>query len=120
MPNICSKYADTLGKHFKESVAKNAETFDISGKVDTENPIYRFYEKTVGKYLANKYGAKLVTDPQGVKWMEINVKPEMKSLPIEAFGLGAIPFMGDNEDRRFKSKPVDRESLFISTPSRIQ
>jgi len=64
-----------------------AEEFDISGKVDTENPIYKFYEKTVAKYLTNKYGGKVITDPQGVKWVEIDVKPEHKKLPVEAFGL---------------------------------
>ena len=64
----------------------NSETFDISGKVDTENPIYKFYEKEVGKYLKNKYNAQLITDPQGVKWWQMDVKPEMKNKPIEAFG----------------------------------
>lgn len=66
------------------------ESFDISGKVDTENPIYKFYEKEVGKYLKNKYGATLVTDPQGVKWWEVNVGPERAKMPIEAFGLAPV------------------------------
>lgn len=67
------------------------EVFDISGKVDTENPIYKFYEKEVGRYLTNKYGAKVITDPQGVKWYQLDVKPEQGKMPIEAFG--ALPFM---------------------------
>lgn len=62
------------------------ETFDISGKVDTENPIYRFYEKTVARYLTNKYGAKRIKDPQGVEWFEVDVKPEKAKEPILAFG----------------------------------
>lgn len=67
------------------------EQFDISGKVDTENPIYKFYEKEVGKYLKNKYGAELITDPQGVKWWQINVGKEQAKMPVEAFvGLGAV------------------------------
>lgn len=70
-----------------------AETFDISGKVDTENPIYKFYEKEVGKYLKNKYGATRIKDPQGVEWYEVNITPEFKKLPIEAFGAGALPFL---------------------------
>lgn len=70
------------------------ETFDISGKVDTENPIYKFYEKTVQKYLANKYGGKVITDPQGVKWVEIDIKPEYKGLPVEAFGVGGAMTLG--------------------------
>ncbi len=65
------------------------ETFDASGNIDTENPIYRFYEKTVGRYLAKNYGAKVVTDPQGVKWMEVDVKPGMANAPVEAFGAAA-------------------------------
>lgn len=74
----------------------DAETFDISGKVDTENPIYKFYEKEVQKYLKNKYGGKVITDPQGVKWIEVDIKPEMKKLPIEAFGV--VPFLGQEEE----------------------
>lgn len=75
------------------------ETFDISGKVDTENPIYKFYDKTVAKYLTNKYGGKIITDPQGVKWVEIDVKPEYKKLPVEAFGIaGLIPLAGAQKE----------------------
>lgn len=72
--------------------ANFGETFDISGKVDTENPIYKFYEKTVQKYLTNKYGGKVITDPQGVKWVEIDIKPEYKGMPVEAFGALLAPF----------------------------
>lgn len=61
------------------------ETFDISGKVDTNNPIYRFYEKDLGRYLTSKYQAKLVTDKQGVKWYEVDVKPEEAKKPVTAF-----------------------------------
>ncbi len=60
------------------------ETFDISGKVDTNNPIYRFYEKDVQKYL-NKYGGKRVVDDKGVEWIEVAIKDEYKG-PVEAFG----------------------------------
>lgn len=80
-------------KELAEMKDAYSETFDISGKVDTNNPIYKFYEKEVGKYLKNKYGAELVTDAQGVKWWEMNVKPEMKKLPIEAFGASALPLI---------------------------
>lgn len=71
----------------------NEETFDISGKVDTNNPIYKFYEKELGKYLKSKYDAKLVTDKQGVNWYEINIKPEWKDLPVEAFGFSSLQQM---------------------------
>lgn len=76
----------------------STEQFDISGKIDTENPIYQFYDKRVRKYLMNKYGAKEITDPQGVKWMEIDIKPEMGKLPVEAFGVGLIGTAGLNPD----------------------
>lgn len=64
----------------------NIEQFDISGKVDTNNPIYKFYEKDMGKYLKNKYNAQLVTDENGVTWYEVNVNPKLGNLPTEAFG----------------------------------
>jgi hypothetical protein len=67
-----------------------SEQFDISGKVDTNNPIYRFYEKDVQRYLKNKYGAKVVTDPQGVQWIELDVPKDAAKLPVEAFGAGAL------------------------------
>ena len=63
----------------------SAETFDISGNVDTANPIYRFYEKDVSRYLRNQYNATLVTDPQGVKWMSVSVTPEMATDPVVAY-----------------------------------
>jgi len=74
---------------------QTAEQFDISGKVDTENPIYKFYEKEVGKYLKNKYGAELITDPQGVNWWQVDVKKDYAKLPVEAFvGIGAVGLGG--------------------------
>jgi len=65
----------------------NIEQFDISGKVDTSNPIYKFYEKEVRKFLQNKFDAKEITDPQGVRWIEVDIKPQMKKEPIKAFGM---------------------------------
>lgn len=62
-----------------------AESFDISGKVDTSNPIYRFYEKDLGKYLKNNYNAVPVTDDKGVTWMEVPVNPGYADLPVPAF-----------------------------------
>lgn len=89
-----------LGDYSLQETIKNAdattmqhllrakETFDISGKMDTSNPIHKFYEKEVGKYLKNKYGAKLVTDDQGVTWWQVDVKPEAADAPVEAFKVG--------------------------------
>jgi len=45
-------------------------------------------------------------DPQGVKWMEIDVKPEMKKMPIEAFGAAAgLPLLGQDKEKRLPNKP---------------
>lgn len=95
-------YNDAVDRGYMQGEAKQAtldrlslrygESFDISGKVDTNNPIYKFYEKDVGKYLKNKYNAQLVTDEQGVKWWEVPVKKEHASMPVEAFGV--IPVVG--------------------------
>lgn len=74
----------------KNDLALNTETFDISGTVDKENPIYKFYEKDVARYLKNKYGAKVITDPQGVTWVELDVPKDAARLPVEAFGLGPL------------------------------
>lgn len=68
-----------------EMIEAYSEQFDISGKVDTSNPIFRFYEKDVQKYLVKNYNAKRVTDEQGVSWIEFEVKPEVAEQPIFAF-----------------------------------
>jgi hypothetical protein len=60
------------------------ETFDISGKVDTNNPIYKFYEKDIQKYL-NKFGGKKVVDDKGVSWIEIPITAEQGINPVPAF-----------------------------------
>lgn len=77
-----------MSESTRESALENsdrAETFDISGKVDTNNPIYRFYEKDLGRYLKNKYDAKLITDKQGVSWYEMNVPKSAANEPVTAF-----------------------------------
>jgi hypothetical protein len=66
-----------------------AESFDISGKIDTNNPIYKFYEKDLGKYLRSKYNAQTITDDKGVQWNQIDIKPDMNK-PVEAFGKAPI------------------------------
>ncbi len=76
----------TLQSIDPEKISRLSEQFDISGKVDSNNPIYKFYEKEVGKYLKNKYGAQLVTDKQGVTWWEVPLKKEYGIQPVEAFG----------------------------------
>jgi hypothetical protein len=61
------------------------ETFDISFAVDTSNPIYRFYEKEVGKYLTNNFGATRVSDDRGVEWWEVHVDRRLATRPVHAF-----------------------------------
>jgi len=82
----------TLGdiEYILDMVPENVERFDISGKLDKSNPIYRFYEKDVQKYLS-KFGGKLITDDKGVSWVEVPIKKEWAKLPVEAFALiGAV------------------------------
>jgi hypothetical protein len=67
---------------YKES---DAEEFDISGKVDTDNPIYKFYEKDIGKFLT-KMGATRVTDERGVQWWELPVDQAKATEPVLAYG----------------------------------
>lgn len=62
------------------------ETFDISGKMDTSNPIHKFYEKELGKYLTSKFGAQRVTDDQGVSWYSVPITKDMANKPVLAFG----------------------------------
>lgn len=81
----------------KSDIENFSEQFDISGKVDTNNPIYKFYEKQIQRYLKNRYGAKTITDPQGVSWVEIDIKPEYGKTPIEAFGI--IPILSGGQRR---------------------
>lgn len=97
MANICDIHKNTLGKAIKDFTDFSAETFDISGKVDTNNPIYKFYEKDLGRYLTSKYGAKTVVDKQGVKWYEVDVKKDWAKLPVEAFGV--LPLIPQRKEK---------------------
>lgn len=78
---------DVRLKWIADRISSFNETFDISWKVDQNNPIYKFYEKEVGRYLKNKYDAKLVTDDKGVSWYQVDVKESM-GWPVEAFRAG--------------------------------
>lgn len=69
----------------RRSIDVYSETFDISGKVDTNNPIYRFYEKDLGRYLKSKYNAVPFTDSKGVTWYKLSVSPEAAQKPVTAF-----------------------------------
>jgi len=73
---------DVRLKWIADRISSFNETFDISW--DQNNPIYKFYEKEVGRYLKNKYDAKLVTDDKGISWYQVDVKDSMW-WAIEAF-----------------------------------
>jgi len=65
--------------------ASSVEEFDISGKIDKSNPIYKFYENDIGRYLKNKYNAQIIKDEQGITWHEIRIRPEMATESVLAF-----------------------------------
>lgn len=97
-------WADAPDKTLAELSEKYGETFDISWKVDQNNPIFKFYEKEIGRYLKNKYDAKLVTDDKGVSWMQVDLKESM-GWPVEAFRKwGIIP----------KSQMTDAQKMEIT------
>lgn len=92
------------------------ETFDISGKVDSNNPIYKFYEKEVGRYLKNKYKAELITDPQGVTWWQLNVDKEQGRLPVEAFAFAPVAASMRPKDQEQEPK---KKSVFGSNTIKV-
>lgn len=96
---------------------RNAETFDISGKVDTNNPIYRFYEKDLARYLKNNYGAKPVTDAQGVTWNEVPIKASQAKEPVTAFRIKATDL---NQLRSMLDREQQSLDAAISNPEAHQ
>lgn len=82
-PKIAQKLIE--GKYLR-GMTEYAEEFDISGKIDTNNPIYKFYEKDVARYLKNNYKAQLVTDDMGVTWWEVPIDKSYNK-PINAFSI---------------------------------
>lgn len=90
IPSNNTSLADIQKQASKETIERLKETFDLTGK---SNPQYRRYENW-GKFLKNKYGGKEVVDPQGNKWVEIDLKPEYKRMPVEAFGVGGLAISG--------------------------
>ena len=95
------------GKMTKQALDSRAEAFDISGKIDTTNPIFRFYEKEVQKFLKRVHPEmKMITDPQGVTWFELDIKQQEAISPIEAFGTLLAPLFPF-------TKQDDEQSLFV-------
>jgi hypothetical protein len=84
-PHIDKEIIDYLGKISEQLSAKDT--------VDKNSPIYKFYEKDLGKYLKNNYGASLVTDPQGVSWYEI----PLSKLPKDVLKTTNFAFLGGDK-----------------------
>lgn len=94
---------DDLSKGFADNVALTSykESFNVNSGSD--DPIYKFYENTLSKYLKNNYHATTVTDKQGVTWNQVRVEKKYAKMPVEAFGvlpLGFIP----SEDKSNKQQ----------------
>lgn len=99
-------------KQIMKYLSKLSEEFDISDEVDTNNPIYKFYESEVGKYLKNKYGAQRVRDAQGVEWWEVPIKPEHAKAPVEAFGIGAaIPALMQRDEDHSRNSATLKQAV---------
>src|SRR5262249_32491215 len=63
----------------------DAETFDISGIIDTSNPIYRFYEHRIQRCLKRfRPIMQRVTDHQGVTWFQIPLCSSDATRPVSA------------------------------------
>ena len=86
-----------------------AESFDISGKIDTNNPIYKFYEKEVGRYLKNKYNATPFTDKQGVTWWKVDVSPTEATKPVSAYSVHPRLFGGPKDSIENIKKLIFKE-----------
>jgi len=96
------------------------ETFDISGKVDTQHFVYKLNEEAIprearkmGLQVEGKVretntgkivpvGTKTVESNRPGEWWQIRIPKERAKLPVEAFGVGLIPFaiQKDNESQK--------------------
>lgn len=90
------------------------DNFNVDDLSEEQQTVYKFYDKEVQKYLKNKYGAKQITDPQGVTWFEVDIKPEMGKAPVEAFA--AVPIGAGMMLREKQENAKDNKRL----PSRIK
>jgi hypothetical protein len=81
--------ADKANKYKNKSElvdSSKIEQFDISGKVDKQNPIYKFYEKDVAKFVKKNFDVEDYVDENGVSWLKLKIKPEYAKEPVQAFG----------------------------------
>lgn len=103
-------YDEITGKFdMPERVPENLkETFDISGKIDTSNPIYKFYENDVQKYLKKiRPDTKRITDKQRVTWFKVPVIKADAIAPVIAFKQ-----VKPKEKPKFTVDKKDAEQIF--------
>ncbi len=104
----------------EDLVYKNTdeESFDISGKVDTNNPIYKYYESTVYNYLKKIKEVNRVTDAQGREWFEVSIT-KSDSDPVMAFSKHQQKFEKLlSEAREYATTPQDAQNLIDSISQR--
>lgn len=62
------------------------EDFDVSGRPDVNNPIYKYYESELYKYLRKiRPDLQRITDENGVEWFETEITAKDKTEPVVAF-----------------------------------
>ena len=106
-----------------------AEEFDISGKPDTNNPIYKYYEKQVQKYLKKEYGNNFsqITDDQGVTWYQVEMnkkfREDVAQRPVYAYKqtpeTEGIPEQARIRSERKEITPEQQESAFKDKKSQV-
>lgn len=90
-----------------QSVARNdIESFSLEG-VDPENPIYRFYENEVGKYLKKRYQATKVTDAKGNSWWDVVVPVDAANTPVPMYQLEPVG-TGETRPSRAYQRVLER------------
>jgi hypothetical protein len=114
---IYNGLADEIKKDVSKYDIREVESFDISGKIDTNNPIYKFYENELQKYL-KRFGSQRVTDDKGVSWFEVPIKEEYGKRPVQAFQSEKITYDQKNEtiqflNRRYEQIKWERDTIDI-------
>jgi len=108
-------------QHATKNFWGSKETFDISGKVDTQHFVYKLNEEAIPRE-ARKMGLNVEgkINVDNGDWWKIKIPPERAGMPIEAFG--AIPLMGalqQNQADYNKNKTstipfIPNQQLFIN------
>lgn len=112
---------EELQPHIDDTImnylSRLSEGLSAKVTVDTNNPIYKFYESDVQSFL-NKYrkgNAELVTDAQGVTWVQTQVTPEDQG-PVEAYQLDIFS-QQEKLPTEKKDEPEDTSEKFQSLSS---